>query len=238
MVVDCQRAIARLWAGLLALLVVVGAGCEGKEEDRCETEDPPPPECNKCPITSGVIPDDTILVGDTVRLNVTDYFRDEDTLDVLVYTAQSSDTSTVEVAMTGSVLTFHGVNGGKADVAVTAADEFDCSAKPATQEFEVVVLFPNRPPVCGWSLPPPPFIFPVGLSDELLVPCVDPDGDDLRITAVSSDPDVFSVTLVEGGERIAFEALAVGTAVLTVTATDPEGLSGRDSADIIIVEEG
>ena len=236
--VDCQRAIARLWAGLLALLVVVGAGCNGGKELPCEGEDPPCDECNQCPTKLGFMPDDTILVGDTVRLNVRDFFLDADQADVLVYTAESSGASTVEVTMAGAVLTYVAKNGGKADITVTAVDECEgeCSDKPAKQVFEVVVVFPNRAPVCEWSLPPPPFTFPVGLSDELLAPCADPDGDDLTISAVSSDPDVFRVNLV-GGYRIAFEALAVGTAVLTVTATDPEGLSDRAAADIIIVEE-
>ncbi|MCE2397464.1 MAG: hypothetical protein J4F34_00265 [Gemmatimonadetes bacterium] len=230
MVVDCQRAIARFSAGLLALLVVVGAGCGKEVIDDCDVEDPPP-ECNQCPTTLGFMPEDTVLVGDTVRVNVTDFFQEADSGDVLVYTAASSDESTVEVNMAGSALTYIGVDGGEADIKVTATDTFECAAE---QEFEVVVMYPNRAPTCTWSLPPPPYTFPVGLSGEIDVPCADPDGDPLTITAVSSDPDVFAVSVA--GDQLAFEALAVGTSELTVTATDPEGLSGEAIADIIVVE--
>ena len=236
MAVDCQRAIARLWAGLLALLVVVGAGCGGGNgDDPCEAEDPPCAECNQCPTTLGFMPDDTILVGETKRVNVADFFRDADSLDVLVYAAESSDTSTVEVEMAGSALTYFGADGGEADITVTAADDCDCSARPAKQEFEVTVLFPNRPPSCVFGLPPPPFIYTVGTTGEELPQCSDPDGDALTITAVSSDPNIFTATLV--GDAVVIEALAVGTAVLTVTAIDPEGLSGEATAEVIVVEE-
>ena len=230
MVVDCQRAIGRLWAGVLALVVTAGAGCK-EEIHPCDSEDPPP-RCNQSPRTVGIMPDDTIEVGDSVRLNVASFFSDPDTGDVLVYTAKSSDESKVAVVMGGAVLTYIGVDAGESDVTVTATDPADDSAE---QEFEVVVLYPNRPPNCTWALPPPPFTYTVGLSGELDVPCSDPDGDALTFTAESSDPDVFSVSL--RGDKIAFEALEVGTATLTVTATDPEGLSGEATADVIIVEE-
>ena len=232
MVVDCQRAVARFSAGLLALLVVVGAGCGGDDPDPCESEDPPPDCPNQCPTTLGFMPEDTVLVGDTVRVNVTDFFQEADSGDVLVYTAESSDESTVEVTMAGSALTYIGVDGGEADIKVTATDKFECAAE---QEFEVTVMYPNRAPTCTWSLPPPPFRWPVGTSGEEGNPCSDPDGDALTYTAVSSDTDVFTVSVA--GDHIAFEALAVGTGELTVTATDPEGLSAEISADVIVHEE-
>ena len=230
MVVDCQRAIGRLSAGLLALLVVVGAGCKA-EIHPCDTEDPPP-DCNQCPRTVGIMPDDAVEVGDSARLNVASFFEDADSGDILIYTAESSDESVVTVEMDGAVLTYAGVDGGEADITVTATDKEDCAKE---QEFEVTVVFPNRAPQCEWGLPPPPFVYAVGLSGELDVPCWDDDNDPLTYTAESSDPDVFSVTLA--GSRINFEALEVGTAVLTVTATDLEGLTGEATADIIIVED-
>ncbi len=232
MVVDCQRAIARMSAGLLALLVVVGAGCGEEEIHKCEEEDPPP-ECNQPPIPFGIIPDDTIEVGDSERLNIRDFFKDPDSLDILVYTAESSDESKVTVEMEGAVLTYTGEDAGEADITVTATDPEDESAE---QKFEVTVIYPNRPPECVWGPPPPPFTFPVGLSGELDLPCSDPDGDDMTFTAESSDPEVFSVSVA--GDKIAFEALAVGTAELTVTATDTEGNTGEATADVIIVEDG
>ncbi len=221
MVVDCQRAVARMSAGLLALLVVVGAGCD----------DPPPPEPeNRPPIPFGIIPDDTIEVGDSERLNVKDYFKDPDSLDILVYTAESSDESKVTVEMEGAVLTYTGEDAGEADITVTATDPEDESAE---QKFEVTVIYPNRPPICEFF--PPTDIWPIGTTGEKDVPCSDPDGDDMTFSLESSDPDVFSVTL--RGDKFDFEAVSLGTATVTVTATDTEGNTGDAEWGITVVEE-
>ena len=220
MVVDCQRAIGRLWAGVLALVVMAGAGCDPPD---------PPDAPNQKPRTLGIMPDDTIEVGDTVRLNVANFFEDPDTGDVLVYTAKSSDESKVAVVMGGAVLTYIGMAAGESVITVTATDPEDESAE---QKFEVVVLYPNRPPVCGFL--PPTDVLPIGVSGEKDVPCSDPDEDEMTYTVESSDPDVVSVSL--RGESFDFETVGLGTATVTVTATDPEGLTGEADWTVTVVE--
>ena len=229
MVVDCQRARATLSAGLLALLVVAGAGCGEEEVHPCDSEDPPP-ECNQCPRPLGIMPDDTLVVGDSQRVNVTDFFEDADSNDILIYTAESSDESKVTVEMDGAVLTYIGVDAGESDITVNATDKEDCAAK---QEFEVTVMYPNRPPICEFF--PPTDIWPIGTTGEKDVPCSDPDGDDMTFTLESSDPDVFSVTL--RGNKFDFEAVSLGTATVTATATDTEGNTGDADWGITVVEE-
>ena len=223
MVVDCQRAVARLSAGLLALLVVVGAGCD----------DPPPPEePNRPPIPFGIIPDDTVIVDESKRLNVKDFFKDPDSLDILVYTAESSDESRVAVEMEGAVLTYTGVAApGDSRITITATDPEDESAE---QKFEVTVLHPNRPPECGFF----PVTFPIGVTveEDLEVICYDPDNDEITSYAVErSDPDIVSARLVD--KTLIYETVSVGTATITVTMTDTEGNTGEADLVVTVVEE-
>lgn len=233
MMVDCQRAIARLWPGFLALLVVVGAGC-GRPEPPCLSEDPPP-ECNQCPIKLGLIPDDTLELDESVRRNVKDFFLDGDSGDVLVYTAESENESVVEVQMDGAVLTYTAVGVGESKVTVTAYDKEDCTAE---QEFTVVVEHPNRPPSCDPVRHPIPSPIPIGTAGdvELGQYCSDPDrDDDITFSVDSSDPDVLRVSV--SGSTLSFEALDLGTATVTITVTDLEGLTGTKEFDVTVVEE-
>ena len=63
---------------------------------------------------------------------------------------------------------------------------------------------------------------------------VDPDGDALTYSAESSDPAVVAVGVVEG-TLLAVRLDAVGTAVATVTATDPGGLSASITFDVTVL---
>ena len=55
----------------------------------------------------------------------------------------------------------------------------------------------------------------------------DPDGDSLAYSAATSEPGV--ATVAAAGNTITLTALARGTADITVTATDPGGLSATQS---------
>ena len=55
----------------------------------------------------------------------------------------------------------------------------------------------------------------------------DPDGDDLAYSAVSESPDVVSAEVA--GDRVMVDPVAAGSATITVTATDPGGLSTPSS---------
>ena len=53
----------------------------------------------------------------------------------------------------------------------------------------------------------------------------DPDGDDLEYTALSSNPEVATVSVT--GDRITLNPTGAGSATVSVTATDPGGLSAE-----------
>ena len=65
------------------------------------------------------------------------------------------------------------------------------------------------------------------LGVELTQAFTDPDGDVLRYAVSSSEPQV--VTVLAMGSRVTLTAVGGGTAVVRVTATDPDGLSAAQS---------
>ena len=218
--------------GLLALLVLVGAGC-GDDPLECTPD--------QCPLARGVMPDRTLEVDSVIRINVKDYFVDADSGDITVYTAESEDQSVVTVEMTGAVLAYTGVGGGQSEITVTATDQDDCGKNEdeecsVEQKFTATVNHPNRPPAC--PVPPAPVSLDVGtrIEEELVLYCFDPDGDALTFSATSSDPGVVSVSV--SGSVLTLEVLAVGTSTITVSVTDPEGLSGTFDWLVTGVEAG
>ena len=64
----------------------------------------------------------------------------------------------------------------------------------------------------------------------------DPDGDPLAFSATSSDPGVAASTVA--GSVVTIRAVSRGTATVTVTATDPGGLSASQRFDATVPNEG
>ena len=219
----CQNMLSRARAGLVALLVVVGAGC-----------DDPPPDENQPPVAQGTILDMTLEPGDEESVNVASYFKDPDG-DVLTYTASSATESVATVATSGSRLTVTAVATGTSEVTVTATDP---DGESAQQKFTVTVEPPNRPPSLVFPYPVEPIEYTVGQSseDELNGRFTDPDGDDLTFSAESSDPSIASER-VSGSTLIVTAQSVGGPITITVTATDPEGLSASGSFQVVVVEE-
>ena len=93
---------------------------------------------------------------------------------------------------------------------------------------------PNRAPQCSLA-PDTSLISEVGDEssvgrDFLNQVCKDPDGDTLTFMVTSSSPSVVSVSPQSGAPNSFWlRHASVGTATITVTATDPDGLSGNVS---------
>lgn len=117
---NCQNKSSIGWAGLVALIAVVDAGCASPAY-------PPVPE--------GTIPDMTLEPGGDENLSVASYFSHPDDA-VLTYTASSATESVVTVSMDGSRLTVTVVAVGESAVTVTATDS---KREYAQQEFKVTV---------------------------------------------------------------------------------------------------
>ncbi len=181
---------------------------------------------NRAPEPTLPIPDRTVHVGDTAALDLSAHFTDPDG-DALGHTAESSDPSVAAVSASGSTLTVRALAQGTAAITVTASDPGGLSAR---QTFEVTV--PNRAPEP--TLPIPDRTVHVGdtAALDLSAHFTDPDGDALGHTAESSDPSVAAVSA--SGSTLTVRALAQGTAAITVTASDPGGLSARQTFEVTV----
>ncbi|WP_420616708.1 Ig-like domain-containing protein [Candidatus Palauibacter sp.] len=176
----------------------------------------------------GSIPAQTLNVGETVRLDVTSYFRDPDG-GALTYAAASLAPGVVSVSQLGSVLTMVGVAEGTATVTVTATDPGGLSA---AQNVAVTVSTPNRAPEAVGSIPAQSLDAGETVTLEVSGYFRDPDGDALTYTAATSAAGVVSVSI--SGSSLTVVGVAEGRATVTVTAADPGGLTAVQSAAVTV----
>lgn len=167
--------------------------------------------------------------GDTVVLDVSSYFSDPDG-HALTYSAVSSKPGVLAVSVTDSLVTLAGVVEGRGvKLTVTARDP---GGLEATLTGEARVLR-NRPPRMTQSLPTSLILGrtrSLNLNDYFR----DPDGDALSYSAASSNSAVITVTASES--QVMLTTVAVGTAQVTVTARDPDGLEGSQTASVAVTE--
>ena len=205
-----QRGFGRHRFACAMVLVLCATACGDKPTD-------PPDPPNRAPVATATIPPATIHAGDSLVLDLSTYFSDPDG-DNLGYAAASSDSRVATASVSGSTATVVAMARGGASVTVTATDP---DGLAASQSFAVTV--PNRPPMVSDSIPGREL--PVG--DSLLLDLSayfsDPDGDSLSYTAASSDSTVATTSV--SGSTVTVMAQAPGVATITVTASDPTGLS-------------
>ena len=201
-VISVGRRISR--AGVIitgAVLTIVAAVVVA-----CENPQPP--------VSCGAIPQQTLTVGETATVSAC---FDDPNGDVLVYAARSSDPGVAKATGSGSSVTVTAVSPGDATVTIRADDPDGLAAE---QMFAVLV--PNRPPVVVGEIADRELA--VGESLTLDVPGYfsEPDGQAL-VYAAALGADMVEGTMT--GESLTIVALAKGTAPVTLTATDPGGLT-------------
>ena len=200
-----------------------GNNCSGAVEVRVA-------QSNQAPRAVGTIPDQTVTLGDEVSVDAEPYFMDPDG-DDLDYTAASSNTAIATVTVSGSDIKVKGQDDGDATITVTATDP---GGLRATQSFEVEVEdLPNQTPVVADELAD--FVATPGESYRAYLPDVftDPDGDALNWSTSSSNSAAAESSI--SGDSIIVNAVAVGSATVSVTATDPEGLFATDEFEVEVV---
>ena len=172
---------------------------------------------NRPPMAVDTIPSQTLFRRETITLDLTSFFTDPDG-DTLVYAATTSDPEVVTASVTDALVTVNAIAQGEATVTITAADNEGLSAE---QEFLVTV--PNRGPETGDTIPPLTIHAGDTVTIDLTPHFSDPDGDSLVYAATTSDSSV--VTAVVAGSIATVIATGKGETTVTVTATDPYGLT-------------
>ena len=162
---------------------------------------------------------------------------DADDGDVVSYSLASGDDALFEVdAGTGDVRYLGaGANyedGPPAyDLVVRATD---ASGLGAEAEATVTVLDVNEGPEAVGAMAPMTLEAFGSAGEEDLGPYFrDPDGDALSYVAESSSPGVATAS-VSGGDRLSIQPQAIGTVTVTVTATDPGGLSATQQVQVAV----
>ena len=190
---------------------------------------------NNTLVAVGTIPDQTLPVGDsTITLDVSSYFSATDN-DTLTYTANSSDTAITTVSVSNTSVSITAVAAGTATIIVTARDATGLSA---TQTFSVTVSQSNNAPVAVGTIPDQTAT--VGGIPVTIVMSnyfSDPDGDTLTYTTSFDGTDIESSALtIENwwGIITNISATKPGKIQLTVTATDPDGLTATQSCTITV----
>ena len=186
---------------------------------------------NSEPEEVGSIPEFTLDVGETTSIDLHSYFTDPDG-DPLTYTADVFFDDRARATISGSVMTVEGLEDGGTSITVTARDP---EGEEARQRTRVEVIQPNRPPESTDVIP-----------DQTLEPgddywflafgyFDDPDGDRLTYSAETSDASVATITV--SGSRVTIEAVAEGTATVTVSASDPDGLTAEQQVGVTVQTE-
>lgn len=178
----------------------------------------PPP--NRAPVVADSVPDQSMNVGDSIKLNLANHFSDPDG-DSLVYEAATLDPNVVRTSVAGSEVTLVAVGAGAAMVTVAATDP---DRLTGLQRLNVVVRpRQNASPVTAGSISD--YSVEVGRVVRLDVAPYfsDPDDDPLLYDITSLNPDVVSVS-VEGSVATMTARAVDGTPAETtvrVVAKDP-----------------
>ena len=183
---------------------------------------------NRPPSAVGSVPAQTVQVGSSTSVTVSQYFSDPDG-DALTFSATSSSSGVARASASGSTVTITGVAAGSATITVTARDP---GGLTATQQVSVTV--PNRSPRAVGSVPAQ--TVEVGISTRVNVSQYfsDPDGDALTFSATSSSSGVARASA--SGSTVTITGVAQGSATITVTASDPGGLTATQRVAVTVAQ--
>ena len=184
---------------------------------------------NRAPRAVGTVPNLTLAPDAEHTVDLDPYFTDPDG-DELDYSATSSDRSVATVMVSDETVTVKGEAEGTATITVTATDPRGLAA---TQDFAVRVN-PNQAPVAVRPIPDLTAVVGRRYSLPLDFVFTDPDGDPLSYTTATSDASVADPEVID--DTLFISAVGLGSATLSVTVTDPGGLSATETFHVMVSE--
>jgi len=156
-------------------------------------------------------------------------FEDPDG-DELALRASSSDVGVATVIVLGRAIRIAAVSPGTAVIAVAATDPGGMAAL-----LDVQVLVPNRAPIVRGSPGPATVMRGDAREWDLGDYFEDPDGQPLLYSATSANPGI-ATAAVAGSTTLVVTGIAGGTTTITVTATDPGGLTAETAFEVTVQE--
>lgn len=194
----------------LPVVVTLLAACGG---------DPPEP--------CGTIPQQELYVRQTALLQPC--FEDPEG-EKLTITSKSSDVAVATVIVLGQAIRIKAVSPGNSTVTVTAEDPGG-----QTASMDIAVLVPNQHPIARGNMDPIKMLEGGRSVREIDGFFDDPDDQDLVFTVVSSDPGIVGAEILDSIKMLV-TGVSLGEAIVTVTATDPGGLSAKREVTVSVLE--
>ena len=182
---------------------------------------------NQAP-TVVTIPAQVVALNGTRTIDLNNYFSDADG-QMLNYTATSSDTEVAPVSMSVSNLTITGKNNGTATVTVAGSDSF-------VSVSQTIAVSVKNPPTAVGTIPDQGG--PVGwgtISVDVSSYFSDPDGQALTYSASSANTQIASASV--SSSTVNIFPISAGKVTITVTATNPDGLSATSSFSVTLTPE-
>lgn len=181
---------------------------------------------NRGPVAVGSISARLVSVGETATIDVSSHFSDPDG-DTLSYAAASSNAGVAGVSGSGGSITVTALARGVVTITVEARDPEGLLAR---QQFQVTV--PNRAPEAVGAIPARTVLAGQTASVDISRYFHDPDDDPLTSSAMSSAVAVVSASV--SGSTLTLTGVAAGTARVTVTVQDPDGLAATSSFGVTV----
>ena len=181
-------------------------------------------EGQKPPVACETIPSQTLTVDG--RVWVTPCFEDPE-MGEITLSAESSAPEVATVVVHTRVVEVLGVSPGDATISVTGADP-----ENMTGELSFSILVPNRAPLVFQPIPPL-WLLPEARSHTVLSEYfLELDHQELTYSAESSDLGVASASVL--ADTLITSGVSLGRARVTVTATDPGGLTAVQPVEVVV----
>ncbi len=148
----------------------------------------------------------------------------------LTLVASSSDVNVATVTVFGHALRIAAVSPGYAVIAVVATDP---GGMTAALDFQVLVA--NRAPLSRGSPGPATLMRGDAREWDLGDYFVDPDGQPLIYSATSANPGIATAAVADS-TTLVVTGVATGMTTITVTATDPGGLTATTAFEVTVQE--